>query len=272
MGDYFVFTAKDDDGVSMPTLAIAVRRNKVPTKRGSGDIFAATITGTAVVVGTQRMAFTLDTDNNKETTSTDTCTALNTECFTAEQLMGAFELDGDPGATYSVRSASPANVSAEITDGKLVITGVSPLKEFGDVKVYLKVTDGGKLESEEHIILVDVDPEPTVGSGLISSRTLKATNTGTPIVNAIAGFFTSKDEEDDVETMAGLQLVADDGTASTDAYTNNFFTATISDMNLSVTPRNEGTGQITILAEEGGDAPVQWVKHTISITVTPNTQ
>jgi hypothetical protein len=273
-GDHFTITAKDADGFDATTEVIKVQRNRAPTKASSGTVVTAATD--ALVVGNQPAIELVDT-TNKEQTSTDACDVadkdrLNVVCISKDDVEMAFGTDGDTNVTYSARSKNPLHASAVASDGRLIITGHMPLKAndaVTDIKVFLKATDSGGLDSEEHEILVRVDPMPVVGA-LPASVSVKATGTATSgVLRGISGFITSKDQGDEDEGLT-LTLVEADGTAPDGSVSNAYFSAEIANGNLNITGSNETTSPIAIviLAEETGQAPNQWVKHTVMVTVT----
>jgi hypothetical protein len=281
VGDHFNLKVTDADGFT-ENVNIIVLRNRAPSKAGAGDIFTAAIT--AILVGTQD-GIQLDT-NNKEQTSTDACGAadkdrLNVFCYTKAQVEEAFNIDGDSGVMYTARSKNPANADAEIlSDGRLKITGKMILLDKDaaeDVKVFLKATDSKGLASKEHEILVGVDPMPVIGA-LVTSVSVKAS--GNPTEGVIRGigttgadefFISNKDEGNENETMT-LHLVDANGQAADGMTTNEYFSAAIDANDLNITGNNVTRTPVAlvILAEETGDAPNQWVKHTVMVTVIPN--
>ena len=276
VGDHFKITATDVDGFSATTDVIKVQRNRAPVKNESGRVVAALTD--ALVVGNQDK-IQLDS-TNKEQTSTDACDVtdkdrLNVVCISKADVVLAFDADMDTMVTYSARSKNPANASAEISsDGRLIITGHMPLmanNAVTDIKVFLKATDSGNLVSEEHEILVRVDPKPVVGA-LPTALSVKATGTETMgMIRGVGSFITDTDHLGAVEAPT-FTLVASDGTAPNATASNPYFSADISDGNLDITGNNVTTSPIplVILVEESGAAPNQWVKHTVMVSVVPN--
>ena len=254
-------------------------RNRAPTKTANGDI--ATAATTAIVVGNQD-GIELDTDN-KEQTSTDACDVtgkdrLNVYCFTKDQVVAAFSADMDANVTYMARSKNPDYASATVSsDGRLMITGHKPLLDEDDapqdIKVFLKAVDSGDLPSEEHEILVSVDPMPVVGA-LPTSVSVKATGTATNgVIRGIIGFITAKDQDDDADEMLVPQVVLANGNGGI-SFTNSYFVAAIAGGNLNITGNNvtSSAQPLVILVEEPdeGTEPTQWVKHTVMVSVVAN--
>ena len=274
VGDHFTITAKDMDGFEATTGAIKVQRNRAPTKATSGEVFNAATT--ALAIGNQD-GIELDT-TNKEQTSTDACDVaekdrLNVACFTKAQIEAAFGTDGDTGVLYSARSKNPASVSAAVADdGRLIITGHAGT-DGTNAMVYLKATDGGGLASEEHEILVSVDPMPVVGA-LPTSVSVKSTGTATVgVIRNIDSFVTNKDAagSETAESLVISTVQANGTSDAATATTNAYFAASIASGNLDITGNNVTTSPIalTLLIEESGAAPIQWVKHTIMVSVVP---
>ena len=278
VGDWFEITATDDDGFEADVI-VKVLRNRAPTKTTSGSIVTAATT--AVVVGTQD-GIELDTDN-KEQTSDDACDVtdkdrLNVLCFTKAEVEAAFNVDMDTDVIYMVRSKNPAYASASITsDGKLVITGHKPLLDDAvaqDIKLFLKAVDSKDLASEEHEILVNVDPMPVLGS-LPSSLSVKATGEATEgVIRGIStGFVTSMDQANAAESVT-VQLVVPSGENEGNGaatVSNAYFSASIDSDGLNITGNNQtltGSQPLVILVEETGSDPIQWVKHTVMVSVT----
>ena len=280
VGDHFTITAKDADGFTATTEVIKVQRNRAPTKATTGVVVDAAATANALIPGNQD-AIQLDA-NNKEQTSTDACDVtdkdrLNVVCFTKDQVVAAFGADGDTGVTYSVRSKNPANASAAIaSDGRLIITGHSPLMvndAVADIKIFLKATDTGGLASEEHEILVRVDPMPVIGA-LPTTVSVKSTGAATAgVIRNITTFLTNADAAGSTTAEAlTITLVDADGTAADASTSNAYFSAEIASDGLNITGNNVTTSPIalTLLIKEPAAAPSQWVKHTIMVSVIPS--
>ena len=185
--------------------------------------------------------------------------------------------DGDAGTTYVPRAKNPDSVTAVMMDDKLVITGHAPIVTNdtpGSARVFVKAVDSNGLESsEERVLWFRVNPGVTQAPGMLSSKTLKATNTAELLVADVADFFSSKNAANEDDTTANAMLVGaanaiiDDDTA----VTSNFFDVIINNTgDLMITPKNVGSGEVVILAREGTDATSQWVTHTIAITVGAN--
>ena len=183
----------------------------------------------------------------------------------------------DANVTYMARSKNPDYASASIiSDGRLMITGHKPLLDEDDapqdIKVFLKAVDSGDLPSEEHEILVSVDPMPVVGA-LPTSVSVKATGAVTNgVIRGIIGFITAKDQDDDAEMLVP-QVVLANGNGGI-SFTNSYFVATIEQGNLNITGNNvtSSAQPLVILVEEPDDAnePTQWVKHTVMVSVVAN--
>ena len=276
VGDHFTITAKDMDGFEATTGAIKVQRNRAPTKSTSGAVFDAA--STALAIGNQD-GIALDT-TNKEQTSTDACDVtdkdrLNVACFTKDDVEAAFGTDGDTAVVYSARSKNPASVSAAVADdGRLIITGHAGT-DGTNATVYLKATDGGGLASEEHEIMVSVDPMPVVGA-LPTSVSVKSTGAVTTgVIRNIPSFVTNEDAAGSATAEAVLITPVDaDGTAADANTSNAYFSVTLgtgATAGLDITGNNVTTSPIalTLLIEEDGAAPTQWVKHTIMVSVVP---
>jgi hypothetical protein len=272
IGDSFTITAKDADDFEMPSETIWVKRNRAPQKQ---DALSGTLQGNAaddpLVVGNQS-GMALDTDNKEVDATDDPCDDFNTACVPAAELLAMFEnVDGDD-LTYTARSKNPSSVSVEVdSDGDLIITGHAPLLDGSaaqNVQIFFKAADGSGLASEEHEAFVRVDPMPVVGALPTAVSVKKAAAITESVIGVITGFITNKDE-DNADENVGLTIVAADGTASTQTITTPYFVATIdSDNNLDITTRNVGSDSVVILVEETANGVVQWVKHTVTVTVT----
>jgi hypothetical protein len=274
IGDLFTITATDADDVAISTN-VAVRRNRPPaTGTNFPTEFSGNADDNAEVIGNQDgFAFAASAGDKK-----DVCNQLNTICITAADLLTMFEnTDGDAGTTYVPRAKNPDSVTAVMMDDELVITGHAPIVTNdtpGSARVFVKAVDSNGLESsEERVLWFRVNPGVTQAPGMLSSKTLKATNTAELLVADVADFFSSKDAANEDETTANAMLVGaanaiiDDNTA----VTSNFFDVIInSNGDLMITPKNVGSGEVVILAREGTDATSQWVTHTIAITVGAN--
>ena len=273
MGDSFTITATDDNGVAVTTGAI-VKRNRVPVKTANinsvTDINNNSETDPVKIGAQVDFSFNASADDRK-----DVCTALNTFCVSKMELEALFgNPDGDTGMTYVIREKNPDNVTAMISsDGKLVITGHEPLVDgtvAKAVRIFFKAVDSGDLESAEHVMWVRVNPGVIIAAGLPTSKSVKATGTAESLVRDVSGFFSSKNELNEADSVTVRLVGADKAIIANDAaVTNNFFEVVIDSTtdDLMITPNNRGSGEVVIVAREDSG---QWVTHTISITVTAN--
>ena len=272
-GDLFTITATDADDVAISTN-VAVRRNRAPAANTTFPTgFSSNAEESARAIGNQDgFAFAASADDKK-----DVCNQLNTICITAMELLAMFDdTDGDEGITYVSRAKNPDSVTAAMMDGKLVITGHAPIVTndiVGPARVFIKAVDSNSLESsEERVLWFRVNPGVTQAPGMISSKTVKATNMEELLVADVADFFSSKDAANaDETTNAMLVGAANAIIADQTAFTSNFFDVVINNTDdLMITPKNVGSGEVVIRAREGTDDTSQWVTHTIAITVVAN--
>ena len=274
IGDSFSITAEDADGFKGSTSEIWVKRNRAPTAGTLGGVLQSNTDEMALVVGNQP-GMPVDPASKEEADATaDSCDDLNTQCVSASELAMMFTTTDGDDLTYVPRSKNPTSVSVAADSDGLIITGHQPVLDDGvaqNVSLFFKAVDGNDLASAEHTVFVVVDPMPVI-SGLPTAVSVKKAVTSATVTEDVIGvmteFITNKDGAN-VEEAVSLSIVAADGTASTQTITTPYFIAMIDQaQNLDITTRNVGSQSITILVEEDGAAPIQWLKHEITITVT----
>ena len=274
IGDSFSITAEDADGFKGSTSEIWVKRNRAPTAGTLDGVLRSNTDEMALVVGNQP-GMPVDPATKEEADATaDSCDDLNTQCVSASELAMMFTTTDGDDLTYVPRSKNPTSVSVAAGSDGLIITGHQPVLDDGvaqNVSLFFKAVDGNDLASAEHTVFVVVDPMPVI-SGLPTAVSVKKAATSATVTEDVIGvmteFITNKNEANGEEEVS-LSIVAADGTASTQTITTPYFIATIDEAeNLDITTRNVGSQSITILVEEDGTAPIQWLKHEITITVT----
>ena len=177
VGDMFTITATDADGVA-ESSNVTVRRNRAPAVGTLSGSLQGNNDSSPMTIGNQ-MGFAFGASEDDQS---DPCNRLDTVCVTKADLMASFtNTDNDEGTMFTPRDKNPDNVSAAIdSKGNLVITGKKLLLSgtmVQNARVFVKATDSNSLSSSKEIgIFVRVNPAITVAPGLLSSKTVKATN------------------------------------------------------------------------------------------------
>jgi hypothetical protein len=262
----FKVTAKDGNLFSETTEEITVRGNKKP------DVVDGFTGLNDLAVGTQD-AFASDaSDDDKK----DPCNKLNTVCVAVQEAFSDNGHDEDNLAAgfakLTYHSTSKAGVLEAMTtaDAMLKLVGIGkPVNAAGEyspeVELVINAIDAGDLKSDNKAYSVTVDPAPEKKGRLNggSQLTLKAGTEHT--ISNIASFFSN--DGPNTETIS--VTVGNIKISPSESVSPDYVDFEIEQGNLVITAKNvsDGAVTITVVAVEGGAAPVQSAEQELKVVV-----